>query len=318
MPTDLSNTLVIGISATALFDLKKEDEIFKKKKKENPKRAVEEYRDHMIKTENDPLEIGTGFPLVKALLNLNQHKKEEDHLLVEVVVLSKNSPDTGVKILNNIRKKELSITRSAFTSGDSVVDYLQGFDVDLFLTTDVGDAQRVADQKICAVAILKKPPKDTSVANKDEVRIAFDGDGVLFDEESEIIYKKQGKNAFQNHEDETKEKPLNKGPYASLLSKLSQLQKKIGTDLERSPLRLALITARNAPAELRPIKTLRHWNIYMDEAFFLGGVEKSEIVKAFKPHIFFDDQAVNLKETSKDVNCAEVPYQSDSQLNKKK
>ena len=318
MPTDLSNTLVIGISATALFDLKKEDEIFKNKKKENPKRAVEEYRDHMIETENDPLEIGTGFPLVKALLNLNQHKKEEDHLLVEVVVLSKNSPDTGVKILNNIRKKELSITRSAFTSGDSVVDYLQGFDVDLFLTTDVGDAQRVADQKICAVAILKKPPKETSVANKDEVRIAFDGDGVLFDEESEIIYKNHGKNAFQNHEDETKEKPLNKGPYASLLSKLSQLQEKIGRDLERSPLRLALITARNAPAELRPIKTLRHWNIYMDEAFFLGGVEKSEIVKAFKPHIFFDDQAVNLKETSKDVNCAEVPYQSDSQLNKKK
>lgn len=318
MPTDLSNTLVIGISATALFDLRKEDEIFKKKKKDNPKRAVQEYRDHMIETEKDPLEMGTGFPLVKALLNLNQHKKEEDHLLVEVVVLSKNSPDTGVKILNNIRKKELSITRSAFTSGDSVVDYLQGFDVDLFLTTDVEDAQRVTDQKICAVAILKKPPKETSVANKDEVRIAFDGDGVLFDEESEIIYKKQGENAFHNHEDKTKEKPLNKGPYASLLAKLSQLQKKISTDLERSPLRLALITARNAPAELRPLKTLRLWDIYMDEAFFLGGVEKSKIVQAFKPHIFFDDQAINLKETSKNVNCAEVPCQSGSPLNNKK
>ncbi|MGP1450793.1 MAG: 5'-nucleotidase [Wolinella sp.] len=314
MPIKLSNTLVIGISSTALFDLREVDSIFRKEYENNPCEAMENYRKHMLEKENDELAEGTGYPLVKALLSLNKYQNDNKNPLVEVVVMSRNSPETGIRILNAIRKKGLQISRSAFTAGESVVDYLEAFDVDLFLTTDHDDAQKVIDSKICAVAIVKEPPKCGGDVVGQQVRIAFDGDAVLFDESSEWLYKTQGIEVFHANEDEKQDIPLNEGPYASFLKKLSALQKKISTGVELSPIRIALITARNSPADIRVIKTLRNWGVYVDEAFFLGGVSKDKVLKAFRPHIFFDDQDIHLDDAAQLVPSGKVPYSSKSKL----
>jgi 5'-nucleotidase len=218
-------------------------------------------------------------PLVRSLLGLNRFQGAGDkNPLVEVVVMSRNSPETGVRVFNNIRDRRLLISRHAFTGGESVVDYLDAFDVDLFLTTNVRDAQRVIDGKVCAAAIVKKPPEDKSPLPEDQVRIAFDGDAVLFDESSELVYKTEGLEGFHSAEDLKQNEPMQDGPYAQLLRKLSRLQRRLPFSVEFSPVRIAIVTARNSPAEMRVIKTLRHWGVYVNEIFFLGGVEKTKVV----------------------------------------
>jgi len=175
-PLDLSDTLVVGISATALFDLAEADAIYKARSIKNPQSALEEYRAYMLERENEPLRDGTGMALVRALLGLNRYAPSEAKPLVEVVVMSRNSPETGVRVFNNIRSRGLPISRHAFTGGESVVDYLDAFAVDLFLTTNVEDAQRVIDAQACAAAVLKPPPHAAEAPPEDQVRIAFDGD----------------------------------------------------------------------------------------------------------------------------------------------
>ena len=318
MSLDLSDTLVIGISATALFDLSEADKVFRSKFHEDRETAVKEYREYMLERENDDLDEGTGMPLVKALQELNQHQPQNEPPLIEVVVMSRNSPETGIRVLHNIRRKKLNISRHAFTGGESVVDYLDAFDVDLFLTTSVKDAQRVIDEGNCAVAVVKKPPGELSKIPKGQVRIAFDGDAVLFDESSELVYKSEGLEKFQQTEDQNQDVPLTEGPYATLLRKLSRLQDRLPFSVEFSPVRIAIVTARNAPAEMRVIKTLRHWGVYVDEVFFLGGVEKAKVLKAFKPHIFFDDQDLHLEKAAQVVPAGKVPYKTGSPLNEEK
>jgi len=317
MALDLSDTLVIGISATALFDLSEADRVFQLKFKEDKETAVKEYREYMLKRENDVLDGGTGMPLVKALLELNKHQIENEPPLIEVVVMSRNSPETGIRVLQNIRQNKLNISRHAFTGGESVVDYLDAFDVDLFLTTSVKDAQKVIDGGSCAAAIVKEPPGVPSDIPEGQVRIAFDGDAVLFDDSSELVYKFEGLKKFQENEDQNQDVPLAEGPYATLLRKLSRLQDRLPFSVEISPVRIAIVTARNAPAEMRVIKTLRHWGVYVDEVFFLGGVEKSKVLKAFRPHIFFDDQDLHLEKAAHVVPSGKVPYKTNSPLNKK-
>ncbi len=314
MALDLSDTLVVGISATALFDLQKADKLFKEAYAKDPDHAIEAYRNYMLEHENEVLEAGTGYPLVEALLGLNRYQKTGEAPLVEVVVMSQNSPDTGMQVLSSIRAKKLSISRSAFTAGESVVDYLDAFDVDLFLTTKVEDAQKVIDGRVCAAAIVKAPPQSHTAIPEEQVRIAFDGDAVLFDESSELVYKTEGLEQFHEHENSKQDVPLQEGPYATLLKKLSRLQERLPVRIEYSPVRIALVTARNTPAEMRVIKTLRHWGVYIDEAFFLGGVGKEKVLKAFRPHIFFDDQDVHLEGASQVVPSGKVPYASDSRL----
>ncbi len=314
MPFDLSKTLVIGITATSLFDLSEADSVFREKYNEDKETAILEYRKYMLEREKDSLSDGTGMPLIKALLNLNKYKKSDEMPLVEVVVMSRNSPETGIRVLHNIRKRELSITRHAFTGGESVVDYLEAFDVDLFLTTNVKDAQKVIDSGSCAVAIVKEPPENIDKIPEGQVRLAFDGDAVLFDESSELVYKMEGMEQFHQNEDEKQDIPMEEGPYASFLKKLSKLQERLPFSVEFSPVRIAIVTARNAPAEMRVIKTLRHWGVYVDEVFFLGGVGKSKVLKAFKPHIFFDDQDLHLESASHYVPSGKVPYKSGSPL----
>ena len=320
MALDLSNTLVVGISATALFDLGEADKLFREQLKIDVEKAVVQYRQYMLEREDDPLPEGTGMPLIKALLELNKYSddKASESPLVEVVVMSRNSPETGVRVFNNIRNLGLKISRHAFTGGESVIDYIEAFDVDLFLTTNVDDAQKVSDAGKCAVALLKAPPADMVKPPTDQVRIAFDGDAVLFDESSELVYKSKGLDEFQQNEDTQQDVPMLEGPYASFLQKLAKLQKRLPFGVEMSPVRLAIVTARSAPAEMRVINTLRAWGVHVNEVFFLGGLNKAAILKAFKPHIFFDDQDLHIENASTVVPSGKVPYKSDSPLNKLK
>ena len=314
MAFNLKNTLVIGISATALFDLSDADRLYKKEYANHPDNAIEIYREYMLKNEEVALGEGVGFPLIKALLNLNRYQKKNETPLVEVVVMSRNSPDTGIRVLNTIRELELNITRSAFTAGESNANFLEAFSVDLFLTTDETDAQTVIDNRVCASAVLSVPPEYKCDIPDGQVRIAFDGDAVLFDETSEIVYKEEGIKAFHENEKKSQDIPMNEGPFATFLKKLAKLQERLPMKMEFSPVRIALVTARNAPSDIRVIKTLRHWGVYVDEAFFLGGIEKSKILQAFKAHIFFDDQDAHLETSSLVVPCGKVLYPSSSAL----
>ena len=314
MSLDLKDTLVIGITATALFDLEEADRLFRVEFEKNRDKAIDVYRKYMLEREDQPLEPGTGLPLVRSLLKLKNLSPDDDSPLVEVVVMSRNSPETGLRVLNTIRHLKLDITRSVFTGGESVVDYLDAFDVDLFLSTHVKDTQRVIDSEVCAAALLATPPSGIDSLRDDQVRIAFDGDAVLFDEQSELVYKKEGLEAFQNSENLSRNNPMSEGPYASFLKKLARLQERLPVRVEYSPVRIALVTARNSPAELRAIKTLRHWGVYVDEAFFLGGLGKYRVLESFKPHIFFDDQDKHLTEAAGRVPSGKVPYRTDSPL----
>lgn len=316
MPFDLSQTLVVGISSTALFDLSEADSIFRAKYEEDKETAVEEYRKYMLAHEGESLTDGTGMPLVKALLGLNRYQQlSEREPLVEVVVMSRNSPETGLRVLSNIRSHNLAISRHAFTGGESVVDYLDAYDVDLFLTTNPKDAQVVIDRGVCAAALLKAPPSDSFPPPQDQVHIAFDGDAVLFDESSEFLFQTRGLEYFLASEDQQQDIPIPDGPYTNFLKKLAHLQSRLPFRVEFSPIRIAIVTARNAPAEMRVIKTLRHWGIYVNAIFFLGGLDKSKVLKAFRPHIFFDDQDLHLESAAKLVPAGKVPYRNLIQQN---
>ncbi|WP_201540771.1 5'-nucleotidase [Psychrobacter sp. 1044] len=320
MAVDFSNTLIVAISATALFDLTESENYLLELLEQRPVSAIKEFRDYMTMRENDALSIGAGYPLIKALLNLNNYCNdgmqdlEVETPLVEVVIVSKSSPDTGIQVLNAILEHELTISRSAFISGSPVAPYIKDFNVDLFLTTNREDAQQVADANICACAILDATPVNTYELDTDQLRIAFDGDAVLFDDSGELLYKQKGLRAFHDREIQMRDLPIEKGPYAELLIKLSNLQERLPAGLKYSPIKIALVTARNAPADLRAIKTLREWGVNVDMAFFLGGLEKTAVLRTFAPHIFFDDSIKHIDAARRFVPTALVPYHSTSLL----
>ena len=319
MAIDLTNTLIVAISATALFDLSESENYLLELLQERPISAVKEFRDYMAEREDEPLAIGAGYPLIKALLNLNHYANKSldsdiERPLVEVVIVSKSSPDTGIQVLNAIREQKLNISRSAFISGSPVAPYIADFNVDLFLTTNREDAQQVTDSNICACAILDATPVNTYTLDTEQLRIAFDGDAVLFDESGELLYKQKGLRAFHEREIQMRDLPIEKGPYAELLIKLSGLQERLPAGIKHCPIKIALVTARNAPADLRAIKTLREWGVDVDMAFFLGGLEKTAVLKTFAPHIFFDDSIKHINAARHFVPTALVPYHSTSLL----
>ena len=302
---DFSNTLIIGITARTLFDLEEEAEVFKTK-------GIEAYRKLQRDREDIILKPGAGFYLVKALLGLN--KLSTATRLVEVIVMSSNSPETGIRVLNSISELEIDITRSAFTGGGEISGYMEAFEIDLFLSKSERDVQEVIDSKTAAAALVLEPPTNFT-SEEDTVRIAFDADAVLFSDESEQIYKSEGMAAFHKNETDNVDIPLNEGPHGKLLKSLSQIQKHMDPNVEINPLRLAIVTARNSPSHMRVINTLRSWEVYVDEAFFLGGMPKGKILQAFNAHIYFDDQDIHLQGTKEFVPSAKVLYGSDSPLN---
>lgn len=302
MAFSLDNRLVIGVSSRALFDLTAENEIFERE-------GVEAYCKYQVEHENDLLLPGNGFPLVKALLNINKLPGQEGR--VEVIVMSHNSPDTSLRVFNAIEHYGLDISRAVLASGASLTPYLEAFNTDLYLSADEKDVQAAIDCGIaagiiCCDMISAPAAGDTSVIN--QIRIAFDGDAVLFSDDSEQVFQEKGLEAFEENERRLAKDPMKAGPFAKFLKTISDLQKELPT--EQSPIRTALVTARSAPAHERVIRTLRAWNVRIDEAFFLGGVTKKDVLKAFGAHIFFDDQAVHTEPASEVVPSARVPYKN--------
>lgn len=302
----LDQKMVIGISSRALFDLTVENEIFETK-------GLEAYCRYQVEHEQEPLKPGPGFRLVQSLLRLNEYCEKEE--LVEVIVMSRNSPDTSLRVFNSIKHYKLPITRAVLVSGASLAPYLNAFQTDLFLSAYEDDVQCAIDSGIAAGIICTEHnvvPFQSKELTAGSIRIAFDGDAVVFSDESEQIYKTEGLRAFEENEEENAGNPLAEGPFAHFLKKLSDLQTQLG--VENCPIRTALVTARSAPAHERVIRTLRAWNVRVDEAFFLGGLEKKEVLRAFGAQIFFDDQTIHTINAAQAVPAARVPYRKDSAL----
>lgn len=298
MAFDLTEPLVIGISSRALFNLEEENRIFETQ-------GLDVYQQYQVSHESDTLPKGAAFQLVKAFLRLNELSPEKR--LVEVIVMSRNSPDTSLRIFKSIRDYGLDISRACLVSGAPMTPYLKAFKTDLFLSAYEEDVRQAINNGIAAGRIITAHTHSEMGAPVDQIRIAFDGDAVLFGSESEKIYQKEGIAAFIKHEQANATVPMNEGPFANFLRTLAHLQGMFATR-EESPIRTALVTSRNALAHERAIRTLRGWNVRVDEAFFLGGVRKKEILAAFGAHIFFDDQNVHTDPASEVVTAAQVPY----------
>ncbi len=298
MAYNLENRLVIGVSSRALFDLTTENEIFRSQ-------GVEAYCKYQVEHEEELLAPGNGFQLIKALLDINKIPGQEGR--VEVIIMSHNSPDTSLRVFHSIAHYGLDISRAVLASGASLTPYLEAFHTDLYLSADEMDVQSAIDCGIAAGIIccdeIKAYSKDEEIS---QIRIAFDGDAVLFSDESERVFREKGLEAFEESERLQAEKPLRQGPFAKFLKTISDIQSEFPQ--EQAPIRTALVTARCAPAHERVIRTLRAWHVRIDEAFFLGGITKRHVLKAFGAHIFFDDQAVHPAPASEVVLAARVPY----------
>lgn len=299
MPFSLDNLLVIGISSRALFDLEAEEAIFRND-------GLDAYRRHQLDNEGEILKPGRGFALVRSLLKLNTLVETR---LVEVVIMSRNSSETSLRIFNAIKHYDLDITRAALSGGASLAPYLEAFNVSLFLSLHEDDVQAAINANIAAALLYQRP--ENALDELDQIRIAFDGDAVVFSDESERIYQEQGIEAFEKHESENAQRPLPDGPFARLLKALSFIQKNFkNADGRAIPLRTALVTARSSPAHERVIRTLRAWDVVIDETFFMGGVAKSDVLAAFKPHIFFDDQLAHCVRAAPLVQTGRVPLRN--------
>ena len=287
--------LVVAISSRALFDLDASHQVFETA-------GIEAYCDYQIAHEDEILEPGVAFPLVKKLLGLNALLEEKAR--VEVILLSRNSTDTGLRIFNSIQHHGLDITRAAFTGGHSPYPYVPAFGAQLFLSADSGDV-RMAICAGCAAATILPSGRKAGPLEGGQLRIAFDGDAVLFSDEAEQLYRSEGLRAFSEQEKAAAQEPLPGGPFKGFLTALHHLQSLFPAD--QSPLRTALVTARGAPAHERVIRTLRAWGIRIDEALFLGGLDKGRFLHAFKADIFFDDQELHCEAARVHVATGHVP-----------
>lgn len=293
MSVDLSKKLKVGISSRALFDLDESHQVYEQQ-------GTDAYCHYQITHEDDPLKPGVAMPLVKKLLNLQHPETKEP--LVEVILISRNSADTGLRVFNSIQHYQINITRAAFTQGINPYQYICAFGADLFLSANADDV-RHALQANCAAATLLASSQESN--QREQLRIAFDGDAVLFSDEAERVFQKEGLDAFKQREHAAAKELLPGGPFKGFLTALHNLQRLFPSG-ESCPIRTALVTARDAPAHERVIKTLRAWNIRIDEALFLGGLDKGKFLKAFDADIFFDDQKGHCESAKEYVTAGHV------------
>ncbi len=294
MATTMINKLIIAISSRALFNLDASHQIFVTE-------GLDAYQRYQIEHEDEMLEPGDAFPLVKKLLRINETLPGEPR--VEVLLLSRNSADTGLRVFNSIEHYGLNITRAAFTGGESPYRYVSAFGSHLFLSTDAQDVRRALENGVAAATLM---PSSIADHESDQIRFAFDGDAVLFSDASEQIFKSQGLEAFTQSEKAAARRPLDGGPFKAFLSALHSLQSEFPQ--EQSPIRTALVTARSAPAHERVIRTLRAWNVRIDESLFLGGWDKGAFLKAYGADVFFDDQQQHCVSASQHVATGHVPH----------
>lgn len=302
MPYPIDSKLVVGVASSALFDLRESDQIFQE-------RSEAEYRAYQRVNEDVVLQPGAAFPLIRRLLELNRTFPTEQP--VEVVLLSKNDPDTGLRVFKSIEHYRLPISRAAFVSGRDPFRYTQGFNACLFLSANPDDVRRAMDRGLPAGCIF--PGDFVDDENEAELRIAFDFDGVLADDSAEKVFQEGQLPLFHATEKEQAAVPLPSGPLQTFFSEVARLQQMERERQELEPeyeprIRTAIVTARNAPAHERVVMTLRHWGIQIDEAFFLGGIEKSRILSEFRPHIFFDDQQLHVQDASRVAPSVHIPF----------
>ncbi|MGD2009438.1 MAG: 5'-nucleotidase [Cellvibrionales bacterium] len=286
--------LVIAISSRALFDLDDAHQVYEQQ-------GLAAYSQYQIDNEHVPLEPGTAFSVVRKLLGLNDGLSAA--MQVEVVLLSRNSADTGLRVFNSIEHYGLPITRAAFCGGESPWRYINAFGCQLFLYAEPGDVRKALENQVAAATLVSRQRS----SNEDQqLRFAFDGDAVLFSDEAEQIFKRDGLEAFTASEHAARHEPLQGGPFKQFLASLQQLQQVFPAD--QAPIRTALVTARSAPAHERVIRTLRAWDIRIDESIFLGGLDKTDFLKAYRADVFFDDQQAHCERAADHVTTGHVPH----------
>ncbi|GAB3276408.1 5'-nucleotidase [Parahaliea aestuarii] len=294
MDRTTDNKLVIAISSRALFDLDASHQVFEEE-------GLQAYSDYQVEHEDEPLEPGEAFPLVQKMLRLNEMLGGETQ--VEVVLLSRNSADTGLRVFNSIEHFGLPISRAAFCGGESPWRYIRAFGCQLFLSNEADDVRHALE---CGVAAATLVSSRGGSSDKGQLRFAFDGDAVLFSDEAERIYKTEGLEAFTASEQAAAHTPLGGGPFKPFLAALHRLQQAFPPS--EAPIRTALVTARSAPAHARVIRTLRAWNIRIDESIFLGGLNKTEFLRAYQADVFFDDQQTHCASAGPHVATGHVPH----------
>ncbi len=288
--------LTVAVTSRALFDLEESHALFERE-------GVEAYSNFQRTHEDDVLAPGMAYSVVRKLLALNEGAPA-DAPRVEVILLSRNSADTGLRIFNSIQHHKLGIVRATFTSGEPTWPYAKPFGADLFLSANPESVRRSLEHGIAAATIL---PAKALQQRSDQLRIAFDGDAVIFGDESERVSREQGVEAFGRHERDRAKEPLSGGPFKGFLSALHDLQAAFPPGKD-APIRTALVTARSAPAHERVIRTLREWGVRLDEALFLGGRHKGPFLEAFGADIFFDDSQHNIDSARLHVATGHVPH----------
>ena len=295
MAYSVSGKLVVAISSRALFDFEEENRVFDAE-------GERAYIDLQYSRMDVPAKEGVAFRLVQKLLAFNSPGAQR----VEVVILSKNDPVSGMRIFRSAERAGLKLERGVFTRGRSPYRYLDALKANLFLSANEQDVMGALDARFPAARVLPESAQ-AAARNAEEVRIAFDGDAVLFSDEAERVFQRDGLDAFTRHEITHALKPLPPGPFKPLLEALQRLQAASGTDVPMR-LRTALVTARSAPAHERAVRTLMDWNIAVDEALFLGGLDKGEFLKAFQPDFYFDDQRSHVESARQHVATGHVPF----------
>lgn len=295
MPYSLEDKLVVGITTRALFDLEDENRVFEHQ-------GLAAYREYQRAREDEPLAPGTAFPIIKGLLDINRRAGRS---LVEVVLVSRNDAESAVRVFNSIAHHRLPIERGVFRGGRDPWPYLAAFHCSLFLSAESKAVVEALSAGVPAALMLPPPEGPAASDEETEVRVAFDGDAVLFGDESEAVYQAYGLDEFQRHEAEHVAVPLRPGPFEPFLRALHRLQAAFPEG--QAPIRTALVTSRNAQAHMRVINTLRAWGVRIDESFFLGGADKTEVLRTFRPHIFFDDQMTHLERARVVAPSAHVP-----------
>ena len=291
MAITLDGQLVVAISSRALFDFEEENKVFE----EHDDRA---YMALQLERLEMPAKPGVAFSLVKKLLAFNSSSTQR----VEVVILSRNDPVSGMRVFRSAQHYGLQIQRGSFTRGQPPWRYLKPLNANLFLSTHLSDVRAALSAGVPAAQVYPHSAH-ASESHPSEVRIAFDGDAVLFSDEAEQVFQAEGLTAFQKHEKEKASQPLSAGPFKPLLAALQRLQQE-GTPTMR--IRTALVTARSAPAHERAIRTLMNWNVQVDEAMFLGGLSKGEFLREFEPDFFFDDQTGHIESAALHVPAGHV------------
>lgn len=304
MPFELDDRLVIGVASSAVFDLSEADTVFRRD-------GEAQYRKYQEQHLDVPLGKGIAYPFIKRLLALNDLREDPEDPLVEVVLLSQNDPDTGLRVMKTIGHYGLNMTRAIFTQGRSPYEYIPALNIALFLSADKQHVDAAIQAGYPAGQVLDSQFDDDE--SDDNLRIAFDFDGVLAGDESEAVMQSGGLDSFHAHEVLNKAQPHNPGPLKEFFVRIARIQAaeerfKLDHPGYENRLRVSIVTARNAPSHERALNTLKSWGVMANDAFFLGGIEKRRVLQVLKPHIFFDDQSGHLKSTSTVVPSVHVPF----------